>query len=90
MRDYSLNHFFFEMQKADVRSRYAADPKGVMDAFRLSPQAQLAVRVQDMAFLAARTNPYLLRFYFGYIGMSDADFIAAVRATASSAEGARG
>ena len=84
MRDYWLNRFFFQMQQPDVRERYRADPEGVMAAYRLSDEARKAVVEQDVAFLAQRTNPYLLRFYFGYMGVPDAEFIAKVRASGVS------
>jgi hypothetical protein len=85
MRDYWLNRFFFEMQKPDVRQRFADSPQQLMSEYRLSAQAQEAVASQDMAYLAARTNPYLLRYYFGYIGMRDPEFIARLRALTPSA-----
>lgn len=88
MRDYWLNRFFFQMQQPDVRQRYLADPDAVMSEYRLSPEARAAVRDQDVAYLAPRTNPYLLRYYFGYIGVSDVDFIAKVRKHGVSFEGA--
>lgn len=84
MRDYWLSRFFYEMQQADVRQRYAADPDAVMNEYRLSPEVQAAVKAKDVAYLSRLTNPYLLRFYFGYVGMPDVEFLKLVRATGAS------
>ena len=81
MRDYWLSRFFYDMQQADVRQRYAADPDAVMNEYRLSPEVQAAVKARDVAYLSPLTNPYLLRFYFGYVGMPDSEFLTLVRAT---------
>jgi hypothetical protein len=80
MRDYWLSRFFFEMQQPEVRLRFAADPQGMMDSYRLKPEVQAAVRADDIAVLGRLTNPYLLRFYFGYIGMPEAEFLRKIRA----------
>ncbi len=81
MRDYWLSRFFFEMQQPAVRERYAADPQGVMDGYRIKPEVQTAIRANDVGALSALTNPYLLRFYFGYVGMPEAEFLSRIRAT---------
>jgi hypothetical protein len=86
MRDYRLSRFFYEMQQADVRQRYAGDPDAVMNEYRLSPEVQVAVKARDVAFLSRLTNPYLLRFYFGYIGMPDVEFLKLVRATGANSD----
>jgi hypothetical protein len=39
----------------------------------------------DVAFLAPRVNAYLLRYYFGFAGMSDEKFLAALHATRKDA-----
>ncbi len=83
MRDYWLSRFFFEMQQADVRRRFAEDPQAVMDAYRLAPQVQTLVRANDVTGLAELTNPYLLRFYFGYVGMPEAEFLRRIRGEAA-------
>lgn len=79
MRDYWLSRFFFEMQQPEVRQGFAADPQGVMDRYRLKPEVQAAVRANDIAALGRLTNPYLLRFYCGYIGMPEAEFLRKIR-----------
>jgi hypothetical protein len=38
-----------------------------------------AVLADDVASLAPRVNPYLLRYYCTAAGMSDADFLAQIR-----------
>jgi hypothetical protein len=92
MRDYWLSRFFFEMQQPDVRRRFAADPQGVMDSYRLKPEVQAAVRANDIATLGGLTNPYLLRFYFGYVGMPEAEFLRKIRGESApdSGEAAHG
>ena len=37
------------------------------------------IRENDVAFLAARTNPYLLRYYFFSAGMKDDEFMQRLR-----------
>jgi hypothetical protein len=44
-----------------------------------------AVEHDDVAFLASRVNPYLLRFYFVVAGMSEADFLKKVRTAGADA-----
>ena len=39
-----------------------------------------ALLSDDVAFLAPRVNAYLLRYYFGFAGMSDEKFLAALHA----------
>lgn len=87
LRDYWLNRFFYQMQQPDLRQRYIADPEAVMSEYRLSDAAKAAVRDQDVAYLSPRTNPYLLRYYFGYMGVPDPVFIAKVRACAAPDQG---
>jgi hypothetical protein len=88
MRDYWLSRFFFEMQQPQVRERFAADPQVVMDSYRLKPEVQAAVRANDIDALGRLTNPYLLRFYFGYIGMPEAEFLARIRGAKAAPHGA--
>jgi hypothetical protein len=40
---------------------------------------QAAVRAERGDVVGPLTNPYLLRFYFGYIGMPEAEFLRKIR-----------
>ena len=60
------------------------DREAVWRDYPLSDDALAALRADDVAALAPRVNPYLLRFYFAATGMPDANFIAKLR------EGAHG
>ena len=43
--------------------------------YPLEPAVRDAIAKHDVPFLAARTNPYLLRYYFFATGMKDDEFI---------------
>jgi len=87
--DYWLSRMFFELQRPEQAARYRRDRAGVLSEYRLSPELRQAVLADDVARLAPHTNPYLLRYFFAAIGMSDAEFIARLRGdkTASGAHG---
>lgn len=80
MTDYWLSKLFFDLQKPELAAAYARDRDAVLGAYPLAPEALAALAADDVAGLAARVNAYLLRYYFGAIGMPDAAFVDAVRA----------
>jgi hypothetical protein len=89
MRDYWLSKLFFDLQSsAPLGEQYRADRKKILDSYPLKPEVRAAVEHNDVAFLAPRVNPYLLRFYFVVAGMPDAEFLRKVR-TAGAAAAAR-
>lgn len=89
MTDYWLSKMFFDLQRPEQAVRYRRDPADVLAQYRLSPELREAVLADDVARLAPHANPYLLRYFFAAIGMSDAEFIARLRGE-KIASGGRG
>ncbi|HLQ01574.1 MAG TPA: hypothetical protein VK143_04660 [Burkholderiales bacterium] len=89
MRDYWLSKLFFDLQSsAPLGEEYRTDRRKILDRYPLKPEVRAAVERDDVAFLAPRVNPYLLRFYFVVAGMPEAEFLRKVR-TAGAAAAAR-
>jgi len=82
MTDYWLSKLCFDLQAPALRAEYAADRDAVLDRYRLKPEVRDAVLRNDVPALTKLMNPYLLRYYFGYIGMPDAEFMARLRESA--------
>ena len=80
MTDYWLSKFIFDLQKPGAIPEYRADRRKVIARYPLAPEVVQALRNDDVAFLAPRINAYLLRYYFGFAGMSDETFLAALHA----------
>ncbi len=86
MRDYWLSKLFFDLQNsAPLGEEYCGNPKKILDRYPLEPEVRAALQRDDVAFLAQRVNPYLLRFYFLVVGMSEAEFIGKVRTAGADA-----
>ncbi len=81
MRDYWLSKLFFDLQDPAKAAEYRAGREQVLARYELEPQVRTAVETDDVAFLAQRVNPYLLRFYFLVAGMSEEEFLRRIRAT---------
>jgi hypothetical protein len=80
MRDYWLSKLFFDLQSSPpLGEEYRADRTRILDRYPLKPEVRAAVERSDVPFLAARVNPYLLRFYFVVAGMPEAEFLGKVR-----------
>lgn len=80
MRDYWLSKLFFDLQSTPALGvEYRADRGKVLDRYPLKPEVRAAVEKDDVAYLAARVNPYLLRFYFVVCGMPEGEFLSKVR-----------
>jgi hypothetical protein len=75
MRDYWLNKLFFDLQSPPLASEFRANQQTVLSKYALDERVKRAIAEQDVPFLAARTNPYLLRYYFFATGMKDDEFI---------------
>ena len=76
MRDYWLSKLFFDLQSSPpLGEQYRADRRKVLDRYPLKPEVRAAVERDDVAVLAPRVNPYLLRFYFVVAGMPEAEFL---------------
>jgi hypothetical protein len=79
--DYWLSKLFYDLQQPALAARYLADPDAVLVAYPLSDPVRRALRENDVQLLAPRVNAYLLRYYFGIIGMPDHTFIDKIRET---------
>jgi hypothetical protein len=88
MRDYWLSKLFYVVQSN--AAEYRADRVKFLARFQLKPEVQQALLRDDVAFLAQRVNPYLLRFYFGAAGMKDDEFIKRLRESAPAKVPAHG
>ena len=75
MRDYWLSKLFFDMQSAAMAAEFRAARDRVLARYPLDERVKRAIAENDVPFLAARTNPYLLRYYFFATGMKDDEFI---------------
>ena len=80
MTDYWLSKFIFDLQKPGAIPEYRADRRKVIARYPLASDVVQALLNDDVAFLAPRINAYLLRYYFGFAGMSDEKFLAALHA----------
>jgi len=80
--DYWLSKLFFDIQRPDVAARYRADRDALLAEYRLTPDVRRALDANDVATLAPLVNAYLLRYYFGIIGLPDETFMAKLRETA--------
>ena len=81
MTDYWMSRLFFDLQDPALRAEYRADREKVMARYPLKPEAKAALLVDDVAAIAPRVNPYLLRYYFGFLGWNDETFIRRIRET---------
>jgi hypothetical protein len=79
MTDYWLSKMFFDLQSPAAAAEYRADREKVLARYNLGPAARQAVLANDVSFLAKRTNPYLLRYFFFAAGMKDDEFIRKLR-----------
>jgi len=86
MRDYWLSKLFYDVQAN--AAEYRADRAEFLARYQLKPDVKEALMRDDVGFLAARVNPYLLRFYFAASGMKDEEFIKRLRASAPAKAGA--
>ena len=75
MRDYWLSKLFFDLQSPAAAAEFRAARDKVLARYPLDAAVKDAIARQDVPFLAERTNPYLLRYYFFTIGMKDEEFI---------------
>lgn len=87
MTDYWLSKMFFDLQKPAAAAEYRADRAAIIARYPLEPEVRAAVLADDVAFLAQRVNPYLLRYYFTASGMKDEVFLARIRASGAEAAG---
>lgn len=79
VRDYWLSKLFFDLQTPTAAAEFRADKNAVIEKYHLNEEVVTAIRENNVPFLAARVNPYLLRYYFFTSGMKDAEFIRRLR-----------
>jgi hypothetical protein len=91
MTDYWLSKMFFDLHNdAALAADYRKDMSAVIGRYEIGPQVRKALMEDDVATLAPRVNPYLLRFYFQVRGMPQSEFIARLNALAGAKERAHG
>jgi len=70
--DYWVSRVCFDLHNnRQLADQYRADRHSVLCAYPLSAKAKTALLCDDVSFLAARTNPFLLRYYFIAAGMTE-------------------
>ncbi len=79
MTDYWLSRLFFDLQNHAAAAEYRADREAVLARYPLAAEVKKAVLADDVTYLAQRTNPYLLRFYFSATGMPEEEFVRKLR-----------
>jgi hypothetical protein len=78
--DYWLSKLMFDLQIPANRARWKDDRIAILDQYPLRSEIRTAVLDDDIALLSRHVNAYLLRFYFGICGMSDAELISRLHA----------
>ena len=80
VRDYWLSKLCFDLQQPAAAKAYRADRAAVLARYPLTPEVRSALERDDVrTIVRAGVNPYLLRFYFLVVGMSDETFIREMR-----------
>ena len=79
MRDYQLSRLFYDLQSPEAVAKYRANRDAFLEKYSLDAEVRSALAREDVPFLAQRTNPYLLRYYFFAVGMKDDEFIRRLR-----------
>jgi Aromatic-ring-opening dioxygenase LigAB, LigA subunit len=79
MRDYWLSKLFFDLQQPVLAAEFRENPAAVLARYPLDEPVKKAIAEHDVPFLAARTNAYLLRYYFFAVGMKDDEFVRRLR-----------
>jgi len=79
MTDYWLSRLFFDLQQPAAAAEYRVDSEKVLSRYPISDEVRRRVLANDVSFLAGRTNPYLLRYFFFAVGMKDEEFIRRLR-----------
>jgi hypothetical protein len=81
MLDYPLSRMFYDLHREPaLADAYRADRNPIIARYAIAEPVADALRRDDVAFLARRTNPFLLRYYFFVTGMSEGDFIGGLQA----------
>jgi hypothetical protein len=73
MTDYWLNKLIFDLQEAGGKGLWT-DPgkrRGFIDCYKVSPATRQALMDDDFATLQPLVNPYLMRNFLLFCGLSD-------------------
>ena len=79
MRDYWMSKMFFDLQDPALAAQFREGKEAFLTRYPLDESVKQAIRDNDVPFLAARTNAYLLRYFFFAAGMKDDEFIRRLR-----------
>ena len=90
MRDYWLSKLFFDMQTPANAAEYAAEREKVLSRYPIKAEVLKSLQEDDVAALAPKVNPYLLRFYSFATGKSEDWFLERIRAVAQKKETVNG
>jgi hypothetical protein len=77
--DYWLSKLFFDLQNPAAAAEYRAGRAAVLQRYELEDGVREALLHDDIATLAGRVNPYLLRYYCTASGMAEAEFLRKIR-----------
>jgi hypothetical protein len=88
MLDYRLSKMCYDLHTdRALADEYRAERLAVIARYQLADEVAQALCNDDVAFLARRTNGFLLRYYFLVVGMSEANFIAGLQANREPVHG---
>ena len=79
MRDYWMSKMFFDLQDGGLAAQFRADREAFLEKYPLANEVRRAILDNDVPYLAARTNAYLLRYFFFASGMKDDEFMRRLR-----------
>ncbi len=79
MTDYWLSKLFFDLQNPAAAAEFRADREMVLSRYPIDAEVRQAVLDNNVTYLAQRTNPYLLRYFFFASGMPEEEFVARLR-----------
>jgi hypothetical protein len=86
--NYRLSRLFYDLHTdRSLAEAYRSDRGAVVARYALSDADTAALLRDDVAYLALHTNPFLLRYYFLVVGMSEAAFIGGLQAGGAAHHG---
>ena len=79
MRDYWMSKMFFDLQDPVLAAQFRDGKEQFIGKYPLEERVRKAILDDDVPYLAARTNAYLLRYFFFASGMKDDEFMRRLR-----------
>jgi len=70
-----MSKMFFDLQDPALAAEFRASPEAVMARYPIDARVKKEILANNVPFVAARTNPYLLRYFFFTAGMKDDEFM---------------